>query len=83
MLTNSFAESGNGMGNNDRDGIIETIDANGEGTLRDMETGQLEYFSRDGEFHRGAGALVVGTPVTYMKITTPKGKIIIRDIRHK
>jgi len=78
---NTIAQSGNGI--NDRDGIVESIDANGDGTLRDIETGALEYFTRDGEFHRDAGALVIGTPVTYMKITTPNGKIIIRDIRHK
>jgi len=77
----SFAQSVNGIGNNEKIGVVETIDANGEGTLRDIETGALEYFTRDGEFHREAGALVIGTPVTYMKITTPTGKVIVNDIK--
>jgi flagellar basal body rod protein FlgG len=66
-------------------GVIESINGNGTGTLRDTQTGQLKTFlTRDGEFHwngHGAFVLIVGTPVTYTEITTPNGKVIVNDIK--
>jgi flagellar hook protein FlgE len=56
-------------------GIIESINDNGTGTVRDVQTGELKSFlTRDGEFHRdgnGAFVLIVGTPVTYIEVSAP------------
>lgn len=64
----------------DNVGIVQAIDTEGNGILKDTQTGELKSFQARGDF-QSVGAIVVGTPVTYMEIVTPSGKVIVNDIK--
>ena len=58
-------------------GIIESIDAGGNGTLTDGQTGELKsFFTRDGEFHLSPATIIIGSSVIFVEVKTPSGREI-------
>jgi hypothetical protein len=63
----------------EKTGVIIELDADGDGgKIADGQTGALETFRKQG----ASVQFVLGDNVRYVKVTTPTGKVIIRDIRH-